>query len=63
MYMYCMHNYVEVSERQLTEFVMKEVKCKLEHDNSQGKIEEHLQNVASLFGLKLIPHKCQDVLK
>ena len=54
---------IGVSERQITELVLKEVECKLEHGNSQAEIEEYLQNAASLLGEKLIPHKWQDVLK
>ena len=49
----CSRHNIEVNEKQLTEFVLKEVKCKLEHGNSQAEIEEHLQNAAKINTTKM----------
>ena len=57
------HYNIVISEKRLVEFMLKDVKCKLEYGSSQAEIEKHLCNAADLLGQVLIPHKWQDVLK
>lgn len=54
---------VHVPKQEIHEFVIKEVKTKLDHGNSISLAEEHLQNVASLLGGTQVPTKWNEVLQ
>ena len=53
----------ELTEENVTSFIMKEAKAKLQSGLSVQEIEEHLRNAAQLLGDDVIPSKWTDVLK
>ena len=55
--------HVTVTSSKIKEFVMKEVKTKLNHGLSMSTTEDHLQNTATLLGEKVIPTKWSDVIR
>lgn len=56
------HFTVKFTSQNINEYVLREVKCRLEHGLSQPIIETHLKNVACLLGNTVIPNKWSDVL-
>ena len=57
------HQEFKVSEKQIKEFILKEVKTKLDHGHSVSIAEEHLRNASELLGTGSIPTKWNAVIK
>lgn len=52
-----------ISQKKIQQFLMKEVRTKLNHGLSVSTTEDYLRNVAALLGDKSIPTQWNDILR